>query len=129
MADSGSTGGVVQAPDGPRVLFVGVGTFIMLLVLGISTLIAIIGRGTRTPVLFYLLAIVLFALVLGFLLLAPRESALTTAASQARLTSSYVAGLALMATMSAVAVAAAAVGVFTYGCLGRVKAEIIDDDL
>jgi len=46
MADAGA---LVQAPDGPRILFVGIGTFIMMVVLVVAALIIFVGRGLPQP--------------------------------------------------------------------------------
>lgn len=78
---------------------------------------------------FYAAALALIGLFLAFLLLAPRQPAFTSPDDEARLTSNYVLGIAMMAVLSFLGAIGAIVGTFIYGFTDKVQAMIIEDDM
>jgi hypothetical protein len=78
---------------------------------------------------FYAAALALIGLFLAFLLLAPRQPAFTTPDDEARLTSNYVLGIALMAVLSFLGAIGGLAGCFIYGFTDKVHAMVIEDDM
>jgi hypothetical protein len=127
MADS-ATSQLVQAPDGPRVMFLGVGTFVVIVFCILAVLLCVAGRGTSMPVVFYASGTGLVGLVLVLLLVLPRQPAFSSAEDASRLTSSYSIGQGLTAAMALLGVVAGLVGAFQYACMDPVSVWELDEE-